>query len=169
MKALVHVLAALALAAAQAALLRWIGGGLFSVSLLAACVVYLGLHEGNVDGSVAAAGVGYVLDVVTASPKGLHTFLCVLLFVLVRGVAAAVDVRGRGPFALLSGLGALVVSLGALLLTRFTSTPEVAPGANLLGRILVEALVTAAAAPAVLALLRRVDLLFDREEPGLLP
>jgi rod shape-determining protein MreD len=168
-KALVQVLVALVLAAAQAALLRWVGGGVFSVSLLAACVVHLGLSEGNVDGSVAAAGTGYVLDVVTGAPKGLHTFLCVLLFVLVRGVGAAVDVRGRAPFALLSGLGAAVLSVGALLLTRFTSSPEAAPGVNLAGRILVEALATAAVAPVVLALLRRVDLLFDREEPGLLP
>ena len=168
MKALAHVLVALALAGVQASLLRWVGGGWFSLSLLAACVVYLGLSEGNVDGSVAAAGTGYVLDLVTGSPKGLHTFLCVLLFVLVRAVSAAVDVRGRGPFALLSGLGALVLSLGALLLARFTSAPEVAPGALLVPRMLLEAAATAALAPLLQPLLRRVDLLFDREEPGLL-
>ncbi len=169
MKALAHVLVALLLAAAQAAVLTWVGGGAFSLSLLASVVVYLGLHENNVDGSVAAAGTGYVLDVVTGAPKGLHTFLCVLIFVLARAVGAAVDVRGRAPFAALSGLAAAVLSVGALLLTRFTSAPELAPGANLAGRIAVEALCTAAASPAVLALLRRVDLLFDREEPGLLP
>jgi rod shape-determining protein MreD len=167
-KALAHVLAALLLAALQAALLRWLGGGAFSLALLAACVVYLGLHEGNVDGSVAAAGTGYLLDLVTGSPKGLHTFLCVLLFVAVRAVAAAVDVRGRSAFALLSGLGALVISLGALVLTRYTSPPELAPGAILLPRMLVEAVATAAASPLVLALLGKLDSLFEREEPGLL-
>lgn len=168
MKALAHVLVALGLVALQAAVLRWLGGGAFSVAVAACCVVWFGLHEGNVDGSVAAAGTGYVLDLVTGAPKGLHTFLCVLLFVATRAVAAAVDVKGRAPFALLSGLGALVVSVGALLLTRYTSSPDLAPGALLVPRMLVEAIATAAASPLVWMLLRRVDLAFEREEPGLL-
>jgi len=167
-KALAHVLVALGLVALQAAVLTWVGGGAFSVAVAACCVVWFGLNEGNVDGSVSAAGTGYVLDLVTGAPKGLHTFLCVLLFVATRAVAAAVDVRGRGPFALLSGLGALLLSVGAMLLTRYTSSPDVAPGALLLPRMLVEAAATAAASPLVWTLLRRVDLLFDREEPGLL-
>lgn len=168
MKALVHVVVALLVVALQASLLRWVGGGAFSLALLAACVVYLGLNESNVDGSVAAAGTGYLLDLVTSSPKGLHTFLCVLLFVAVRAVAAAVDVRGRAPFALLSGLGALFLSVGALLLTRYTSAPSLAPGAILLPRMLFEGLATAAASPIVFALMRRVDGLLEREEQGLL-
>ncbi len=168
MKPLAHVLFALVLAGLQAAVLRWVGGGAFSMSLLAACVVYLGLHGGNVDGSVGAAGVGYVLDLVTGSPKGLMTFLAVLTFVLARAVGAAVDVRGRAGFAALSGLGALVFSLGAMLLLGYTAPPETAPGATLIGRVIVEALLTAAASPVVLVGMRRIDALFHREEPGLL-
>ncbi|WP_242340839.1 MULTISPECIES: hypothetical protein [Anaeromyxobacter] len=168
MKPLAHVLFALAIAALQSAVLRWVGGGAFSVALLAACVVYLGLHGGNVEGSVGAAGIGYVLDLVTGSPKGLMTFLAVLLFVLARAVNAAVDVRSRGGFALLSGGGALVISLGALVLTRLTSAPESAPGLGLVPRMLLEALLTAAAAPLLYPGLRRVDRLFHREEHGLL-
>jgi hypothetical protein len=45
---------------------------------------------------------------------------------------------------------------------------EAAPGAVLLPRMLVEAVLTGALAPLVLAGLRRVDALFQREEPGLL-
>jgi rod shape-determining protein MreD len=96
------------------------------------------------------------------------TFLAVALFVLARGAGAAVDVRGRAGFAALSGLGALVLSLGALLLTRLTSAPEVQPGAALLPRMLLEALLTAAVAPLVAMGMRRIDGLFHREEPGLL-
>ncbi|BDG01758.1 hypothetical protein [Anaeromyxobacter oryzae] len=168
MKPLAHVIFALLLAGLQAAILRWAGGGAFSMSLLAACVVYLGLHGGNVDGSVGAAGVGYVLDLMTGSPKGLMTFLAVLVFVIVRAVAASVDVRSRAGFAALSGLGALVFSLGAMLLLGYTAAPEAAPGATLVGRMILEALLTAAASPLVLAGMRRVDTLFHREEPGLL-
>jgi rod shape-determining protein MreD len=167
-KPLAHVLFALALAGVQAALLRWVGGGSFSLMLPAACVVYVAIHGGNVDGSISAAGVGYVMDLFAASPKGLMTFLAVALFLVVRGTSAAVDVRSRSGFAALSAFGALFLSVGALLLTRYTAAPEAAPGAALVPRILAEALLTGALSPFVLAGLRRVDGLFHREEPGLL-
>jgi cell shape-determining protein MreD len=167
-KPVAHVLVALALAAVQAAVLRWVGGGAFPVALLAACIVYLGLHGGNVDGSVGAAGIGYVMDLMAGSPKGLMTFLAVLLFLVTRAVSASVDVRGRAPFALLSGLGAIFVSVGALLLTRATMPAEAAPGALLVPRILLEGFLTGALSPLVFAGLRRVDAMFHREEPGLL-
>ena len=168
MKPLAHVLFALALAAVQASLMRWVGGGAFPLALLAACVVYLGLHGGNVDGSVAAAGVGYVMDLMAGSPKGLMTFLAVLLFLAVRAASAAVDVRGRAAFALLSGVGAVFLSLGAFLLTRYTVAAEAAPGAVLLPRMIGEGVLTGALSPLVAMGLRRVDGLFHREEPGLL-
>jgi hypothetical protein len=167
-KPIAHVLFALALAGVQAALLRWFGGGSFSLALPAACVVYVALHGGNVDGSISAAGIGYVMDLMGGSPKGLMTFLAVGLFVATRAVSAAVDVRGRGPFALLSGLGALFLSIGGLVLLRTTSAPEAAPGATLLPRMLLDALLTGALSPLVLAGLRRLDRTFHREEPGLL-
>lgn len=168
MKPLAHVLFALLLAGLQAALLRWLGGGTITVSLLAACIVYLGLAAGNIEGSVASAGIGYVLDLMTGSPKGLMTFLAVALFVLVRAIAAAVDVRGRAGFMALTGLGVLTLTLGAAILTRYTAGPDVAPGFGIVPRLLVEALLTAAASPLVFAGMRRIDGLFQREEPGLL-
>lgn len=168
MKPLAHVLFALAVAAVQAALSRWLGGGAYPVALLAACVVYLGLHGGNVDGSVGAAGIGYVMDLMAGTPKGLMTFLAVLLFVATRAVSAAVDVRGRGPFALLSGVGAIFVSVGALLLTRATAPVDAAPGPILIPRMLLEGFLTGALSPLLFAGLRRIDGMFHREEPGLL-
>jgi rod shape-determining protein MreD len=168
MKPLAHVLFALLLAALQAALLRWAGGGWFSLALLVACVVHQGLHGGNVDGSVASAGVGYVMDLTAGSTKGLMTALAVLLFVVVRATSTAVDVRSRSAFALISGGGALFLSAGALLLTRYTSPPEAAPGVALLPRMLLEAVLTGALAPLVGVALRRIDGMFQREEAGLL-
>jgi hypothetical protein len=167
-KPLAHVLFALAIAAVQAGLLRWVGGGTFSVALVAACIVYLGLHGGNVDGAVGATGIGYVLDLMAGTPKGLMTFLAVLLFVVVRAASAAVDVRGRGPYALLSGLGAIFLSLGAFLLTRYTADADAAPGAILLPRMLAEGVLTGALSPLLFPGFRRIDGMFHREEPGLL-
>jgi hypothetical protein len=167
-KPLAHVLFALLLAAVQAALLRWAGGGWFSLALPVACLVYLGLNGGNVDGSVAAAGIGYVLDLFAGTPKGLLTFMAVLVFLVVRAVSAAVDVRSRSAFALLSGGGAFLLSLGAMILTRSTAAAEAGPGLTLLPRMLGEAALTGVLAPFVLPGLRRLDGLFHREEPGLL-
>jgi rod shape-determining protein MreD len=165
---LAHVALAVLIAAVQAALLRWLGGGALPVALLAACVVYQGLHGGNVDGAIAAAGVGYVLDLVSGTPKGLMTFLAVAAFLMVRGLSVAVDVRSRAAFGLLSAGAALVMTIGALILLRYTSAAETAPGLGLVPRALLEAVLTGVAAPALLPVLRRVDALFHREEPGLL-
>jgi hypothetical protein len=167
-KPLAHVAFALLVAALQAALLRWIGGGSWPLALLAACVVHVGLHGGNVDGSISAAGIGYVMDLMAATPKGLMTFLAVLLFLVVRAVSAAVDVRSRAAYALLSGIGALFIAVGAMVLVQNAASSDVAPGVAVLPRMLLEALLTGALAPALSFPLRRIDALFHREEPGLL-
>jgi rod shape-determining protein MreD len=168
MKPLAHVFFALLLAALQAALLRWAGGGWFSLALLAACVVHHGLQSGNVDGSVASAGIGYVMDLMSGSTKGLMTALAVLLFLAIRATSAAVDVRSRSAFALLSGAGAFFLSLGAMTLTRYTAGADAAPALAVVPRMLLEAVLTGALAPFVGVALRRLDGLFQREETGLL-
>ncbi len=168
MKPFAQVVFALLLAGAQAAFLRVVGGGAFSLALLAPCVVYLGLHGGNVDGAVGAAGIGYVLDLVSGTPKGLMTFLSVLLFLVARASGAAVDMRGKGAFGVASAVGALFLSLGAMILLRYVVPAEAAPGARLLPRMLLEAILTGALSPLVLAGMRAIDKMFHKEEPGLL-
>ncbi len=167
MKQVLHVLLALLLSSLQAALLHQLGAG-FSLAPVLPCVVYLGLRSGIVDGAVGAAAVGYVLDILAGGPKGLMTFLSVLLFLFSRLVGASLDIRGRLGFALLSGTGTFLFGLGAWLLTRYVSTAAAAPGARLLWRMLVEAILTAALAPLVGWLMQRIDRLVEREEPGLL-
>ncbi len=168
MKPLLQVLFALVLSGLQAAVLRWVGGGSFSVMLPAACVVYLAIHGGNVDGSVGAAGVGLVLDVVGGTTPGLMTFLAVTSFLLVRAVNAAVDVRGLWGFAALTVAATLVLSVGTLVLSRVATPVEVAPGLRLVPRMLLEALLTGALSPLVHGGMKRIDGLIRREDPGLL-
>jgi len=167
-KTLLHILFALFLSALQAAFLRWVGGGRFSLLLPVACVVYLAIHAGNVEGSVGAAGVGYVLDLSLGTTKGLMTFLSVVAFLLLRAVSAAFDVRGRVGFAALTATATLFFSLGGLVLLRVAAPQDPAPGLGLLPRMLVEALLTGALSPVVAAGMRRIDGLFHREDPGLL-
>ncbi len=167
-KPLLHLVLALLLVSLQAVLLHHVGGGAFSVALALPCVVYLGLRAGILDGALGAAAVGYVLDIVAGGPKGLMTFLAVLLFLLSRLVGASLDVRGRLGFAVLSGIGTFLFGFGAWLLTRYISTPLAAPGARVLGRVLVEAVLTGLVSPAVGWLMQQIDRLVEREEPGLL-
>src|ERR687888_133641 len=146
---------ALVLASAQAALLRWFGGGAVSLALALPVVVYLGLHAGNVDGAVGAAAVGYVVDLMSGGPKGLMTFLAVALFLYGRLAGAALAVQGRVGFAVLSGVGTFLFGALALLFTRAVSTDESAPGLVLIGRVTVEALLTAACSPFIDVVMRR--------------
>lgn len=168
MRPLAHAALALLLAALQAALLRHLGGGAVTTCLLAPPLVHLALTAGNVEGAVAAAGVGYVLDLTSGTPKGLMTFLAVAVFLAARLVGAAVDVRGRLGFALLSGAAALGLSVGAVALQRAAALPEAQPGWGLLPRMLVEAVLTGLLAPLVLVALRRLDALLGAEEPDLI-
>jgi hypothetical protein len=168
MKPVVTFAFALVLVAVQAALLRFLGGGAFTVSLALPCIVYLGLHGGNVDGAIGSAGVGYVLDVMAGGPKGLMTFLAMGLFLGTRLVGAAVEIRGRGGFALLSGLGTVLFGIAALLFTRSVSIPEAAPGIRLLPRMLLDGVLTGLLSPLIGAAMAKIDGLFRREEAGLL-
>jgi rod shape-determining protein MreD len=168
LKAILIVVFALALMGFQQGFLRFVGGGAFSLSLAIPCIVFLGLEDGSMESAIAAAGVGYLLDVFAGGPKGLMTFLAVALFLMMRLVGAAMDVRGRAPFAVLSGVGTFLFGLGALLFIRVVSPPELAPGFRLLPRMLLDGLLTGLAAPLIGVVMRWIDGLFKREEPGLL-
>lgn len=169
MRPLVFVLAGLLLATLQAVLLRWVGGGAISLQLLAPCLAWLALEAENVEGVVAAAGIGWIMDLFAGTPAGLFTFLGVLAFLASRAAGVAVDLRGRAGFAALAGAGCLGLSVGAILLQRWAGAPEAAPGAGLLPRAILEAILTALASPLVLVGMNRLDGLLGREEPGIVP
>ncbi|HTT72514.1 MAG TPA: hypothetical protein VMG32_14915 [Anaeromyxobacteraceae bacterium] len=168
MRPFVAFLLALLLAALQASLLHFCGGGAVSLALPLTIVVYLGLRAGNVDGAVGSALVGYVIDLMAGGPKGLMTSLAVVLFLSSRLTGAALSVQGKTGFAVLCGVGTFLYGLVALLFTRAVSPPESQPSLALLGRLFVEALVTGALSPLLMLLLRRIDALWEREDPSLL-
>ena len=168
MRAILFILLALALAALQAASLRWVGGGAFSLALPLVVVVHLGLTAPSVEGAVTAAGVGYVVDLMTGGPKGLMTFLAVGLYLFSRLAGASVDVNGRAGFAVLTTLGVFLFGAATLGMIGLVSPAEVAPAGRLLGRVGTEAVATGLASVFLQPLLRRIDRLFTREEPGML-
>jgi hypothetical protein len=69
---------------------------------------------------------------------------------------------------LLSGVATFAMGFGAILLTRYVAPPNAEPGWGLLGRVLVESILTAAAAPAIRWALDRIVVPADRDQPGLL-
>ncbi len=167
MKPLAYAALALLLSALEAALLAQLGGGV-PLCLPAVLVAHLAVEAAMVEGVVGAAAIGYVLDLVTGSPKGLMTFLAVAAFLLARAVAAAVDLRGRTAFALLAGAVVLGVDAGAIGLARLVGPPDARPGWGLLSRALAEAVVTGLAAPLLRAALRRLDGWLGADAPELM-
>lgn len=169
MRTLAFVGVGLLLAAVQAVLLRRLGGGSVPLQLLAPCLAWLALEAENVEGIVAAAGIGWVLDAFAGTPTGLFVFLGVFTFLVGRGAGMAVDLRGRAGFAVLAAAACLLLSVGAVLLQRWAGAGEAAPGGALVGRMIGEAVLTGLLSPLVLLVLTRVDGLLGREEPGIVP
>ena len=128
MRPLVFVLVGMVLATAQAVLLHRLAGGFVPLQLLAPCIAWLALEAENVEGLLAAAGSGFVLDAFAGTPPGLFTFLGVFAFLLCRAASMAVDLRGRVGFGVLSGVACSAISVGAVLLQRWAGVAEASPG-----------------------------------------
>ncbi len=136
----------------------------FRPSLLVPLLVYLGVTEANLAlGACVAFVLGYVLDVVSGSPIGLHTFTAVATVALARIAGLRIVTQGGFARALLAGafaaLGAIII---LVLLVIFGTTlrnvmvgpvplNSVAVGRPYLPRALLKLVVPHAIATAVLA------------------
>jgi cell shape-determining protein MreD len=168
LRAPLAMLSALVLVALSASITRQLSGGAVSLALAVPVIVWLGIETPVVEGVIGAALVGVVLDAAAGGPGGLLTFLSVGILLGVRAGAGAFDARSRLGFALLSGVATFAMGFGAILLTRYVAPPNAEPGWALLGRVLVESLLTAAAAPAIRWALDRVVVPAHRDQPGFL-
>ena len=162
------LLFSLFLIALQAALLRYIGGGVFHLVLALPCVIYLGLYASNIEGAIGAVLIGYFMDLSSGGPKGMMAFLAVLLFVIGRMVGTALHIRDRGAVVFLSSILIFSFGLEALILTRLISPPEVAPSVSLIPRVLVESVLTGLLSPAIFKLMTWIDRSFTKEDSNLL-
>jgi hypothetical protein len=161
-------LATLVLVGVGAAVTRQLAGGAVSVALAVPVIVWLGLETPVIEGAVGAFLVGVLLDGAAGGPGGLLAFLSVVAFVGVRAGAGAFDARTPLGFGLLSGAVTFGIGVGAVFLTRYVSAPEAVPGFGLLGRVLVEAVLTGLAAPPLRWVLDRLLVPAHREQPALL-
>lgn len=124
-----------------------------ALSLLFPIAAALLLGPGS--GLVVSAVLGFGADVLSSALLGQHAFLRLLEFVLVRTAIGQFDLVRPLPFALFAGAVALLDAAGsAALIAFFLGSFSAEPRA--LGAIALRALTTAAAAPLVLGLARRV-------------
>ncbi len=160
--------AALLLLALGATVTFQLSGGAVSLALAVPVVVWLGLETSVIEGAVGAFLIGALLDAAAGGPSGLITFLSVMVFVGVRAGSGPFDARTPLGFGLLSGVATFGMGLGSVVLLRYVTPPAAAPGFGLLGRVLVESLLTGLAAPAIRWVLDRVLVPAHRDQAGIL-
>ena len=110
---------------------------------------------GPLAGLLVSAALGFGADLLSGSLLGQHAFLRLLEFVGVRAAIGQFDLVRPVPFALLAFGIALADAAGSAALIEFFLGAFVLD-VHALGVIALRALATAAAAPSVLALARRV-------------
>jgi hypothetical protein len=160
---------AVALSGAQSALLLHLGGGRWPLALPLVLVVWLGLEAPLLEGTGGAVVVGLVVDVFGGGPKGLLTFLAVVLYLTSRLARAALAFHGPAGLAAIAGMGTWCYGFTAFLFERVFAAPAATPAVGLLWRVALEALGTGAAAALLHPLLARLERTLEGEpEPGLL-
>ena len=127
--------------------------------LLLSVVLYLALNDEIIAGAGLSALAGYLSELGSATPAGLYTFLAVLTWAVVRFAARGLRSEGGALSALIAFGASLAHSLCAATLFYWVA-PAPADFGWHLGGALPSALLTAAAAPIVFGLLRRIDALF---------
>jgi rod shape-determining protein MreD len=104
--------------------------------------------------AVVSFATGYLLDLVSGAPQGVHSFVFVLMVLFARALSARVAVTG----IVLSAATAFVASLLSAVLVVLVRA-QVAPegGYGGLRQAPLEALLTGFCGPLVLGVLRRID------------
>jgi rod shape-determining protein MreD len=104
--------------------------------------------------AIVAFATGYLLDLVSGAPQGVHAFVFVLMAIFARSLSVRVAVTGIVMAAAASFVASLLAAV-LIVVVRAQVAPEGGYGG--LRQAPVEALLTAFAGPFVLGLLRRID------------
>ncbi|HSZ83635.1 MAG TPA: rod shape-determining protein MreD [Polyangia bacterium] len=104
--------------------------------------------------ALVAFATGYLLDLVSGAPQGVHALVFVLMAIFARALSVRVAVTGIVMAAAASFVASLLCAL-MIVIVRAQVAPE--GGYSGLREAPLEALLTAFAGPFVLGLLRRID------------
>ena len=125
-----------------------------SLGLLVVMHVGLSAKWSLPSGAVVAFATGYLLDLVSGAPQGVHALVFVLMALFARILSTRIAVTGIVMTAA-TGFVASLVGAVLVVLVRAQVAPEGGYGG--LRQAPFEALLTAFFAPFVLGLLRRID------------
>jgi hypothetical protein len=167
MKLTVIIGLALVFVNVEAGLLHIAGVTLVKVDAGAIFIAFMALDFMPLEGAVGAFFIGYFQDVLCGRPTGLYEFLAVLVFLLVRVAAAAVDIRGVVGFSLMAALASGVGGTFSFAMTYAASANDKVPGPAALAAVVPTAFWTALFAAPLFLLLRKVESRFSREDTGM--
>jgi len=111
---------------------------------------------------IVGFGMGYLFDLVSGAPRGVHAFVFVTMALVARLLAWRLAVRGVVLKAATSFVASIIAAF-LIVIVRAQISPESGYGG--LSQAPLEALITAVAGPPVLWLLARLD---GRLDPALL-
>jgi rod shape-determining protein MreD len=124
--------------------------------ILLVVVLYLALNDEVIPGAALSLAAGYISDITSATPSCLYAFLAVFTFAAVRIGGNAVKTDGGPQSMAVAFAASLIHSTLAAVLFYF-----VAPGSEGLvlkfSPLIWSAVATAAVAPLVFSVLRRLD------------
>ncbi|MEK6606967.1 MAG: rod shape-determining protein MreD [Myxococcota bacterium] len=145
-----------ALLVLEAVLLRVVRVDLLAPGLAQAVVVYVALsRRGSAPAhAMFALAIGYLCDVLSGSPRGLHAFVLVALAMLGRLVARRVYIEGfvAEALAALGGSATSAMLIGAVAFVLPEAAPAI-PWSPLPAQLIATALV----GPPIFAMGRRLD------------
>ena len=104
--------------------------------------------------SIVALCTGYLLDLVSGAPQGVHALVFILVCIFARALSTRVAVQGIVLSAAVAFVASLLASV-LVIIVRARVTPEGGYGG--LKDAPLEALLTGVAGPIVMGLLRRID------------
>jgi rod shape-determining protein MreD len=156
MRSAATLLVALLLLLLQSTVLEFAPVHLVTPSLGLLVVLHMGLSEKWTASSAAVVAfcAGYLFDLVSGAPRGVHAFVFVLMAVFARALAARLAVRGL-IFKAATGFAASLLAAVLVVVVRAQVSHEGGYGG--LRQAPFEALLTGLFGPPVLWLLARID------------
>jgi rod shape-determining protein MreD len=118
-------------------------------NLLLVLVVYLGVHQYDAWGALAAFVLGYFLDTFSGTVLGMHAFAFTAVYLGVHHVARVLWTEGGIPAALVAFAAAVANGFLVLLITSLTTSGDLAVWRHAVRYGLLEATTAAALTPVV--------------------
>jgi rod shape-determining protein MreD len=156
MRSLLTLLVAYILLVLQSTVLELAPVRMAAPSLGLLVVLYVGVSSkwAISSASIVALCTGYLLDLVSGAPQGVHALVFILICIFARALSTRVAVQGIVLSAAVSFVASLLASV-LVIIVRARVAPEGGYGG--LRDAPLEALLTGIAGPFVMGLLRRID------------